>query len=92
MKEKHAGLVNSKIRNASNGQKLLDKLYEHPMLTIGKAAELLEISYPTANTLVNQFCELGILGNPSQQRNKKFSYKEYIDILQEGTELSVLKR
>lgn len=91
MKEKHTELINNNIKNISNGLKLLDKLFEHPMLTINKAAELLDISYPTANTLINQFCELNILENPTQQRNKKFSYKEYINVLQEGTELSVSK-
>ncbi|AFV02845.1 MULTISPECIES: Fic family protein [unclassified Dehalobacter] len=87
LKEKYTYLINRTIKNASNGIKLLDKLFEHPMITISKVADLLDTSYPTANNLVNQFCRLGILDNPSQQRNKKFNFREYIDILQEGTEL-----
>lgn len=89
MKDHHTNIINQNLRNASNGLKLLDQLFEHPIITINKVSALLSISYPTANTLVNQFCELNILEDPDQQRNKKFTYRQYVDVLQEGTELTV---
>jgi Fic family protein len=88
MKDQHAVLVNHKFKNPSNGLKLLEKLFENPMVTINKVAGILEVSYPTASSLVNDFCDIGILRSSSQmQRNKRFSYSEYINILQTGTEL-----
>ncbi|MBO8169309.1 MAG: Fic family protein [Thermoanaerobacteraceae bacterium] len=89
MKEEHSKLINSRIKNPSNGLKLLENLFEHPVVTINKVADMLEVTYPTANALVSQFCDLGILHyNPKVQRNRKFRYSAYIDLLQAGTELT----
>lgn len=88
LKDHHTSLISQQTKNPSNGLKLLEILFEHPLITIGKVAEMLEVSYPTANTLVNDFCNIGLLKSNSQtQRNKKFSYFEYVNILQAGTEL-----
>jgi Fic family protein len=88
MKDQHSSMINQQFKNPSNGLKLLEKLFEHPVVTISKVAEILGVSYPTANSLVNDFCEKGLLKSSSQiQRNKKFSYFEYVNILQEGTQL-----
>ena len=89
IKEEHSKLINQVFRNTSNGLKLLEKLFEHPIVTINKVAELLDVSYPTANVLVKEFCETGILKqNELNQRNKRFTYAQYIEILQVGTELN----
>lgn len=88
MKEQHSSMINQQFKNPSNGLKLLEKLFENPLVTINKVAEMLEVSYPTASSLVNDFCDVGLLRNSSKvQRNKKFSYYEYVNILQAGTEL-----
>lgn len=88
LKEQHTSLINQRIKNPSNGLKLLETLFEYPLITIGKVAEMLEVSYPTANALVNDFCNIGLLKSSSKtQRNKKFSYYEYVNMLQAGTEL-----
>lgn len=88
MKEKHALIINQQFKNPSNGLKLLEKLFENPLVTINKVAEILEVSYPTASLLVIGFCDLGLLkSNSRAQRNKRFSYFEYVNILQAGTEL-----
>lgn len=76
------------FKNPSNALRLLEKLFENPLVTINKVADILDITYPTASSLVNDFCDLGLLRSSSQvQRNKKFSYFEYVNILQAGTEL-----
>jgi Fic family protein len=88
MKEQHSSMINQQFKNPSNGLKLLEKLFENPLVTINKVAELLGVSYPTASSVVNDFCDIGILRSSSQgQRNKRFSYFEYVNILQAGTEL-----
>ena len=88
MKDQHAVKINQQLKNPSNGLKLLERLFENPMVTINKVAEMLGVSYPTASSLVNDFCDIGLLRSTSQlHRNKRFSYFEYVNILQAGTEL-----
>lgn len=62
-------------------------LEAHPIIDIGKTAEDLSIAYNTVSSAVNRFEKLGILHLVKKQgRNKVYSYKEYIDILRDGTE------
>ncbi len=69
---------------STNANKLLDYIYTQPILTINDVVQELEISYPTANTLVSKFCEIGLLKERTgQQRNKVFSYVEYLNILED---------
>lgn len=77
-------------RNSSNAnyQKLLDALFENPIVTVNKVKDLLNVSYPTASTLVSDFCDLEILKpKGSKKRNKSFIFARYMDILNYGTEL-----
>lgn len=76
--------------NNSHYNKLLDQLFLHPFITKNKVTELLGSSYPTASSIVERFLELGILHDitPHQTRNKKYCFKEYVDILNYGTELN----
>lgn len=60
----------------------------HPIIEIGKTAKDLFISYNTVSLAVDRFRKLGILHLvKKQERNKVYSYKEYIDILKNGTEV-----
>ncbi|WP_418792604.1 Fic family protein [Phosphitispora sp. TUW77] len=88
LKEEHSQLINSQTRNPSNGLKLLERLFEQPIVTINMVADMVGISYPTANNLVTEFTESGLMRQIDQnQRNKRFSYYNYVQLLQEGTEL-----
>lgn len=75
--------------NNGNYIKLLDKLFTAPYITKNKVSELLQISYPTASNIVEEFTSLGILKDitPDQQRNKKYCFIEYVSILNRGTEI-----
>jgi Fic family protein len=88
MKEEHVAMVSHGVRNPANGLKLLESMFEHPIITIKKVEELLDVSYPTANTIVVEFCNLGILKQIGDNiRNKKYSYDRYIKLLNAGTEI-----
>lgn len=73
----------------SNYNKLLDYLFQDPIITKNDASELLDVSYPTASKIIDQFCKLEIVYDltPDQNRNKKYAFKPYITILNRGTEL-----
>lgn len=76
-------------RENSNYSKLLDKLFEAPVLTKKEAAELLNVSTNTAGTIVDSFCRLGILQDttPTKKRYKKYLFGEYFELLRHGTDL-----
>lgn len=74
-------------RTLETMMKVFHYLEAHPIIDIGKTAEDLSIAYNTVSSTVNRFEKLGILHLVKKQgRNKVYSYKEYIDILKDGTE------
>ena len=74
-------------RTLETMMKVFHYLEAHPIIDIGKTAEDLSIAYNTVSSAVNRFEKLGILHLVKKQgRNKVYSYKEYIDILRDGTE------
>lgn len=71
-----------------NLNKLLSYIEAHPIIEIKNTSLDLDLSYNTVNSMINKFIELGILvQNNDSQRNKTFIYKEYVDILKDGTEI-----
>ncbi len=90
LKEDHSKLVNDNLRNPANAIKLLESLFETPIVTINSVANILDVTYPTANTLVNEFYKLGILSfDTKTQRNRRYIYSHYVGLLQAGTELTI---
>lgn len=70
--------------------KVFHYLEAHPIIEIGKTAEDLSMAYNTVSSAVDRFEKLGILHLVKKQgRNKVYSYKEYIDILRNGTEVLI---
>lgn len=60
-----------------------------PTMMRVKVAEVLGVSAPTAGALIRRFEEeLGILVDvtPEVQRGKSYTFKEYMDILEVGTD------
>lgn len=74
--------------NNSNFQRLLDFLFDNPIITRKQVCEALGVSNPTAGILLGVFCDLQILEDftPHRQRNKKYSFGKYISVLNRGTE------
>lgn len=68
--------------------KVIGYLEAHPIIEIGKTAKDLSLSYNTVASAVSRFEALGILSLVNNQdRNKVYSYDDYISILRSGTEL-----
>ena len=72
-----------------NYAKLLDFLFNHPIITKKEAEEELKVSYPTASRILDDFVRRGLLAekDPAQKRNKQFSFAKYITLLNRGTEI-----
>ena len=68
-------------KKAHNASKLLDYLYQKPIISISDIIEPLEVSKPTANSLVKEFEEKGILKEiTGYERNKLFAFDKYLSI------------
>jgi len=87
LKDKYIELL-SKIESASNNLPLFNKLFTFPIITRIHVVEHLNVTSPTAGTIIENFCSLGILKDitPDRKRNKKYAFSEYLAIFEKGTE------
>ncbi|MDD3594215.1 MAG: Fic family protein [Candidatus Gastranaerophilales bacterium] len=73
-------------RSAKTTMQLFTYLETNPIIDIQKTANDLGIAFNTISNAVKRLCDLGVLEQTStQSRNRTFAYKEYLDILREGT-------
>ena len=81
-------VINSNAPGYKNGIKLLDSLFETPITTKVHARKYLNLSLPTASSIVDHFVNLGILSDytPNRQRKKRYVFASYLKILERGTE------
>lgn len=62
-------------------------LEEHPIVTIKETASELKLSFNTISSAFKRLCKVGILSEGIKLlRERIFFYKEYIEILRQGTE------
>jgi Fic family protein len=65
-----------------NASRLLDHLYQQPLVTASAVKDALHVSWPTANKLLTEFTERGILDEVTgQRRNRTYRYSPYLDLL-----------
>ena len=82
-KEKIKGLGRAK----DSALKVFEYFKSRPLNTIPSIAKHLKMTAPTARASVNHLVKLGILKETSGKlRDRTYSYKAYMDILNEGTE------
>jgi Fic family protein len=71
-------------KRAKIGQELLKYLYSNPILNTKQITERLQITHPSANTLVKQFEKIGILKEiTGLKRNRFFMFSEYFKLFEE---------
>jgi len=71
-------------QRAEPGQKLLLHLFSQPAIQVKQAAQYLDVTYNTANTLINQFQEAGILEEiTGYSRNRVFVMREYVKLFKD---------
>lgn len=82
MREAHRALIADNLGYAAgNGHRVLETLYERPIVSANQVAEITGTSYAAANNLVKRLESLGLLQETTgQSRNRRFRYAPYIDL------------
>jgi hypothetical protein len=71
---------------SGNALKLLDLLFQRPLINVGLAEKMLGVSFVTANTLVARFEELELLEEiTGNRRSRVFRYTPYLELFDEPT-------
>lgn len=84
--DKYTDVIAKTFTRSTNALKLFEYLEQSPIIDVTKTANAMGLSFNAVDGLVNKFIDLGILVATSDaKRNKTFAYKEYLDILRDGT-------
>lgn len=86
LREKHRQVISDSFgRTAGNGHRVLEYLYEHPIISVPDIKRFTGTSYPAANNLVQQFERNGMLDEVTgQRRNRRYLYSEYTALFNES--------
>ncbi|MEA5596438.1 Fic family protein [Rivularia sp. UHCC 0363] len=83
LREAHREIIGQKSSSSNYGLRLLDFLFQQPMVTVRLVEEYLQCAYVTASKTVEQFVELGFLKEiTGWQRNKIYRYEPYLALFQ----------
>ncbi len=82
LRETHRALITNEFgRVAGNGIKVLEHLYERPIINAKTIKAITGVSYPAANALLAKFTEHKILiESTGRNRNRLFRYEDYIGL------------
>ena len=84
--DEHMARIETMGRARLTALQLFSYLERNPIMEIKGTARSLGISFNTVASSVNRLIDIGILvQSGGDKRNRIFSYKEYLDILREGT-------
>ncbi len=80
LREEHRNLITEHLaRAAGNGLRLLERLYERPIVSVEQVRSITGTTYVAANQLVHKLVEHGVLRESTgQKRNRRFVYEAYI--------------
>jgi Fic family protein len=86
--DRHKKLLLQKKISSPLAIALLDYLFVKPHLSVQEVAQHFQISYQTAQSLINHFVGMELLKEiTGKKRDRRFSYWEYLDCLSEGTNI-----
>jgi Fic family protein len=85
LREEHRNLITHEFgRVAGNGINVLERLYRLPLIQVKDVVNLLGVSFPSANSLIQKFVDHGLLAEVTgQARHRRFRYGQYISLFSE---------
>ena len=82
LRERHREkIINELGRVAGNALKVHELLFRFPLVSVNPIADMLEVSFTSANRLIERMVEVGILvESTGNARNRVFNYSDYINL------------
>jgi Fic family protein len=94
LRERHRRAITEHLgRAAGNGHRVLERLYEHPIVSVKNVQALLGITFAGANQIVQRLVELSVLSEiTGQARHRRFRYDAYVRLFEDvpGTQSQIL--
>lgn len=87
LREQHRTAITEKLgRAAGNGHRVLEALFDRPIVTVNDVRGMTGTTYAAANSLVTRMVELNILNEMTgYTRNRRFRYGPYIELFNDGS-------
>ncbi len=80
LREQHRSLIAERLgRAAGNGHRILQYLYEHPIVSANEVQGVIGTTFAAANQIVHRLVDIGILSEiTGQARHRRFRYEPYV--------------
>ena len=80
LREQHRSAITEQLgRAAGNGHKVLDSLFDRPIVAVTDVQQMTGTTYAAANNLVSRLVTIGVLSEMTgYARNRRFRYAPYI--------------
>lgn len=80
LREDHRSAITTRLgRAAGNGHRVLETLFDRPIVSVADVQSTIETTYAAANNLVARLVDLGILNEiTGNARNRRFRYEPYV--------------
>lgn len=84
LREEHRTLITDRLsRGAANGHRLLERLYDRPIISVNQVKDITGTTFAAANTLVAKLVELGVLRElTGHARHRRFQYARYVALFE----------
>lgn len=88
MREEYRAKITDRLgRAAGSGHRVMDKLFEHPIVTVATVRKWLNVTQAAANTLVRNLVEMGLLKEiTGYARNRRFRFDPYLRLFEDSEE------
>jgi len=88
MREDYRSRITEKLgRAAGNGHRVMEKLFNHPIVTVANVRKWLNVTPAGANQLVNRLVDVGLLREiTGYVRNRRFRFDPYLRLFEEPEE------
>lgn len=89
LREQHRLAITESLgRSAGNGHKILEQLFEKPIITVKDVQNITGTTYAAANSLITRFEKTGILKEiTGNVRNRRFLYDSYVSLFYDENEV-----
>jgi Fic family protein len=86
LREQHRSAITAHLgRAAGNGHKVLESLFDRPIVAVNDVQKMTGTTYAAANSLVSRLVKLGVLSEMTgYARNRRFRYAAYIALFNDA--------